>query len=49
MIFVARKVSTKKVRKRVDRQLRKAGFKFLLYQRFCVTPVELFIPCTPEQ
>lgn len=36
--FVARIVSTKKVRKRVDRQLRKAGFKFLVYHRVFVWP-----------
>lgn len=38
LIFVARIVSTKNVRKRVDRQLRKAGFKFLVYHRVFVWP-----------
>lgn len=38
LIFVVGKVSTKKVGKRVDRQLGKAGFKFLVYHRVFVWP-----------
>lgn len=50
LIFVVRKVSTKKSRKKSWQAAEKGRVQVPgLPQSFCVTLVELFIPCTPEQ
>lgn len=50
LIFVVRKVSTKRSKKKSWQAVEEGRVQVPgLPQSFCVTLVELFIPCTPEQ